>query len=241
MLRVAASALLLALSGAAGAQVDIETLRGAEGTSGSARISLTGDLGNVDAVHGDGAGSLAFTRESGTLLAVLKGAAGFLGGKRFANSGVLHLRYTFTGWDRIHPEGFLQGDYARSRRLDARTLAGVGGRWTLRRGEGLAVAVGSALIWERERLDLRAGDPHPARTSEARLSTYLNLQAGGRRGASLAATACYQPALPAMDDARFLGTMELKARLLGPLTQTTVLDFRVDTGRPWASGGRTPG
>ena len=64
MLRVAAPVLLLLLTCAAGAeaQVNIETLRGARGTSGSARIAMAGDLGNVDAVHGDGAGHLTLTR-----------------------------------------------------------------------------------------------------------------------------------------------------------------------------------
>lgn len=232
--RTVAVALVLGiwLATHAGAQVNIETYRGKRGVSGAARFSVSSDIGNVDVVHSDGAGNLTLNRASGTLLLVVRGAAGFLGGKRYANSGVLHLRYTLTRHQLVHPEAFVQGDYARSRRLDARTVFGLGGRWNLLRGEPLSLALGSAVMWERERLDLLPADPHAARTSVARLSTYLNLQARSARGVSLSTTAYYQPDLAVPDDARLVGTVELTTPVIGRLTQTTVVDLRVDTEPP---------
>ena len=78
------------------AQVNIEHYRGKEGVTGGARLSLHSNIGNVDVVKSDGAGNLTVNTATGTYLAVFKGGIGFLGGKRFANSGVLHLRYTHT-------------------------------------------------------------------------------------------------------------------------------------------------
>lgn len=213
-------------------QVNIETYRGKDGVAGAARVSVSSDFGNVDVVRSDGAGNLTLDNDTGSLLAVVRGAAGFLGGKSYANSGVLHLRYTWKMSTLIHPEVFAQGDYARSRRLDARTLVGAGGRWNLLHAERLHLALGSAVMWERERLDILTGDPHDDRTSEARLSTYINMYAATTGGVSLSTTAYYQPAVRDMGDARFLGTVELTTPMIGPLQQTTVVDFRIDRAAP---------
>ena len=225
--------MLLLLSAMPGsAQVNIEAYRGKAGVAGSARFSVSSDIGNVDVVRSDGAGSLTLDNETGALLLVVRGAAGFLGGKRYANSGVLHLRYTWKVSTLIHPEAFVQGDYDRSRRLDGRSLTGVGGRWNLLNGERRVLAVGSAVMWERERLDVLPGDPHDNRTSTARLSTYVNLHAATQRGVSLSSTAYYQPAMADLADARLLGTIEMSTPIVGPLRQTTTIDFRIDRDPP---------
>ncbi|HCL29331.1 MAG TPA: hypothetical protein DIC52_12955 [Candidatus Latescibacteria bacterium] len=213
-------------------QVNIEAYRGNAGLAGAARFSVSSDFGNVEVVRSDGAGNLTLDNDAGALLLVMRGAAGFLGGKRYANSGVLHMRYTWKLRTLIHPEVFVQGDYARSRRLDARSLLGIGGRWNLLRADRLALAIGSAVMWERERLDLLPMDPHDDRTSAARLSSYVNLYAATTRGVSLASTAYYQPAVSDMADARLLGTIELTTPIIGPLQQTTIIDFRIDRKSP---------
>jgi hypothetical protein len=232
--RILSGALAILVLGAtpSAAQVNIEAFRGKAGLSGAARFSMSSDIGNVDVVRSDGAANLTLDNDTGAFLVVVRGVAGFLGGKRYANSGVLHLRYTWKVTGLIHPEAFVQGDYARSRRLDARSLVGAGGRWNLLLAEGLDLAVGSAVMWERERLELLPGDPHDDRTSLARLSTYVNLYAATSRGVSLSTTAYYQPALSDFADARFLGTVELTTPIIGPLRQTTVVDFRVDRQAP---------
>ncbi len=212
------------------AQVNIEHYRGKAGMAGGARLSLNSDLGNVDVVSSAGAGNLTLNTKSGTYLGVFKGGVGFLGGKRFANNGVLHLRYTHKRHLSWQPEVFFQGDYAKSRRLDNRLLAGAGGRYNWRRGETFAISLGSALMWEREKLDLLPGDVHTDLSSELRASQYLNVHFKGR--IIFSTTAYYQFATSDMGDVRILGTSELTTPIIGPLNQTTAVDFRTDSDPP---------
>lgn len=229
--RALCALLLLSLS-QADAQVNIETYRGKSGIAGAARLSFSSDIGNVDVVRSDGAGNVTLDSRRGTVLAVVRGATGFLGGKRYANSGVLHLRYTRKLLPFFYPEVFVQGDYDRARQLDARSLLGAGARWNLVRQDSGYLAVGSALMWEQERLDLLPTDAHDDNTSIGRLSLYINLRATTGQDVSVSTTAYVQPALDDPGDARWLGTMELTTPLLGPLTQTTVFDFRIDSDPP---------
>lgn len=212
------------------AQVNIEHYRGKEGVTGGARLSLQSDIGNVDVVKSDGAGNVTVNTATGTYLAVFKGGIGFLGGKRFANSGVLHLRYTHAQNARWQPETFVQGDYAKSRRLNRRLLWGAGMRRVWRADKAMAFYLGSSLMWERENLNLLAGDIHAANTSVWRSSTYLN--AHFNRRIQLSLTAYYQFALDDVEDVRLLGTSELTTPLVGPLSQTTAIDFRSDSDPP---------
>ncbi len=212
------------------AQVNIEHYRGKEGVTGGARLSLHSDIGNVDVVKSDGAGNLTVNTKTGTYLAVFKGGVGFLGGKRFANSGVLHVRYTHTSNVHWQPEVFFQGDYAKSRRLDARMLLGAGMRRVWRADKKNAFSLGSSLMWEREHLTLAPDDRHPADTSVLRSSNYVNLLVGQR--VSLSITAYYQFALSDPSDVRLLGTSELTTPIWGRLKQTTAVDFRTDSNPP---------
>ena len=168
--------------------------------------------------------------QTGTYLTIFKGGFGFLGGKRFANSGVLHMRYTHTSNARWQPEIFAQGDYAKSRRLDQRTLLGAGLRRIWSSEEEVIFSLGSSLMWEREALSLRVGDPHPSRASVGRSSTYVNMHI--RRRLGFAVTAYYQFDLADPSDVRLLGTGELTTPLWGPLKQTTTVDFRTDSSPP---------
>ena len=85
--------LLLAASQAWG-QVNIEHYRGRMGVTGAASYSFNSNLGNVDVLNSGGAGNITVNRPHGTVLGVFKGGIGVQGGKRFANNGVVHVRYT---------------------------------------------------------------------------------------------------------------------------------------------------
>ena len=222
--------LILLFSASLQAQVNIETYRGKRGVTGGARFSLSSDLGNVDVVNSAGAGHITVNTSKGAFLGVFKGGVGFLGGKRFANNGVLHLRWTYTASPRYQPELFAQVDYAKARRLDERTLAGAGLRFNVYAGERSTFSLGNALMWEHEGLDLVPGDRHPSSTALVRLSTYVNLSIQGQVGFST--TAYAQPALSDPGDVRILGTVELSTPIIGPLRQTTSVDFRIDSEPP---------
>ena len=225
-----AALLLLLFLAPLHAQVNIETYRGKRGVTGAARLALSSDVGNIDVVKGEGSGHITVNTARGVLLGVCKGGVGFLGGERFANSGVLHLRWTATASPRWQPEFFAQTDYAKSRRLDNRALVGTGMRYNAYAAEKSALSLGAALLWELEDLNLAPGDPHPATTQLMRLSSYINLSLQGRVG--FATTAYVQPALSDLSDVRLLGTTELTTPIVGPLRQTTTLDFRIDSAPP---------
>jgi len=222
--------LFLLLVSSLQAQVNIEHYRGKMGITGGARVSLSSDLGNVDVVNCDGAGNITVNTDKGVFLGVFKGGVGVLGGERFANSGVLHLRWTLTAHPRYQPEIFAQGDYAKSRRLDNRMLAGAGLRLNAYKAEDSTLSFGSALMWERENLDLLPADRHAVSTELVRWSNYINLSFDGR--IDFATTAYVQTALSDSGDMRLLGSAELSTPIIGPLHQTTSLDFRIDSEPP---------
>ena len=62
------------------------------------------------------------------------------------------------------------------------------------------------------------------------MSSYINLSLQGRVG--FATTAYVQTALSDLSDVRLLGTTELTTPIVGPLRQTTTLDFRIDSAPP---------
>ena len=225
-----AALLLLLFAFPLQAQVNIETYRGEQGVGGDLRFSLRADLGNVDVVKSDWAGHLTIRTATGVFLGICKGGVGLLGGKRFANSGVLHLRWTLTADSRYQPEVFGQGDYAKPRRLDTRMLAGAGLRFNAYQQEHRSFSLGAALMWERERLTLLPGDPHPASTQLVRWSSYANFSYRGN--VDFATTVYAQPAFSEWGNLRVLGTVELSTLLIGPLRQTTSIDFRIDTQSP---------
>jgi len=222
--------LVLLMTGAAYGQVNIEHYRGKMGVTGAASYSFNTNLGNVDALNSGGAGNITVNRPHGTLLMVFKGGIAVQGGKRFANNGVVHLRYTRKGNPVYQPEGFLQSDYAISRKLDWRTLVGAGLRFNLANSESASLSVGNALMWEREGLDLDVGDPHMDETSVLRSSSYINMHYDKRVLISM--TSYAQFAIDDPGDLRLLGIAQLTTPIVGPLNQTTSINFRTDTDPP---------
>jgi len=223
-------AALLLTATVASAQVNIEHYRGKPGVTGAASYSFNSDLGNVDVISSDGAGNITINRVHGTILGVFSGGIGVHGGKRFANSGVLHLRYTYKRNPIYQPEVFAQSDYAAPRQLDWRTLIGVGLRFNSTAAEQFALSLGTAMMWEREGLDLAPGDPHPDDTSVVRSSSYVNLHFD--REVLFSTTAYLQPAVKDPGDLRLLGVVQLTTPVLRRLNQTTGVKFRVDSDPP---------
>ncbi len=212
------------------AQVNIESFRSEEKLSGDFKLSFDSDIGNVDAVQGDAAGNVTMQTDAAVYMLVLEGGMGFLGGRRFSNSGVLHLRYSLKRSKVWQPEFFLQGDYAKSRRLDGRFLAGSGIRWIISSKDSMRVALGGALMWEREAIDTQIGDGHASLTSQLRSSNYVNVKVNGR--ASFSTTVYFQFATSSWSDTRLLGTSEIAIPIFGKIKQITALNFRIDSKPP---------
>ena len=96
--------------------------------------------------------------------------------------------------------------------------------------EAYAFSFGNSLMWEREILDLSDTDSHPDFTSVLRSSNYVNLYLQGR--VTFSVTAYCQFMLSDPGDIRILGITRLTTPIIGPLHQTTSLDFRTDTDPP---------
>ena len=86
------------------------------------------------------------------------------------------------------------------------------------------------MMRERETLNLLPTDRHTASTELTRWSNYINLSFNGR--IDFATTAYIQPAFGDMGDMRILGTAELVTPIIGPLQQTTSVNFRIDSAPP---------
>lgn len=221
---------LLALTGPAPAQVNIEVYRQQIGVNGDIGLQFGGSTGNADFFAGGGAANISYGTERYTLLAVAQGLLGFQGSKRFSNLGLVHLRFTWTRPLRFQPEAFVQTDYARSRKLVFRALSGGGLRTLVNQDTTYAFSFGNSLMWEYERLDLLPTAVHPHRTSTLRSSNYFNLRI--RKAATLTLTAYYQFRPSEVRDTRILGNLQIRSRIAGPLDQETTLRYRWDNRPP---------
>ena len=212
------------------AQVNVELYRKSEGVQGNIGLHFGGSKGNSDFFAGGGAANITYNTKAYSLLILGDGLLGFRGGKSFSNEGLVHLRYTRTKPKRFQPEGFLQTDYARPRKLTFRALAGGGFRTILFEDAKYSLTIGNSLMWEREHLDIPATDPHLDRTSILRSSNYINLRI--RAKATITLTGYYQvmPSEPA--DVRMLGNLQIASPVAGPLQQVTTIRYRHDSRPP---------
>jgi len=227
---IIASILFNAYASPIQAQVNVELYRKAEGVQGNIGLHFGGSKGNSDFFTGGGAANITFNTPTYSLLVLGDGLLGFRGGQSFSNQGLVHLRYTWTKPQRFQPEGFLQTDYARPRKLTFRTLVGGGLRTILFEDTRYSLTIGNSLMWEREHLDIPSTDPHSEQASVLRSSNYINLRVQTK--ATITLTGYYQvmPAKP--KNVRMLGNLQIASQVAGPLQQVTTIRYRHDSRPP---------
>jgi hypothetical protein len=217
------------------AQVNIERFRRADRDTGWTAVS-TVDLslraGNEDLVLVGLSGRIDHVGAATRSLVLVSGDLGWQRGRRFSNSGVLHLRRTFLTPRAVHPEAFVQIDYDRARALAFRALVGTGPRVELVQGGGARLALGTAYMLEHERLDLPATALHPRRTTHHRWSSYLATSFGSGERLAAGLTAYVQPRLGDFGDVRLLADGSVAARAGGPASLALTLALRYDTRPP---------
>jgi len=222
---------LCLLFSSAHAQVNVELYRKSTGVRGNVGLHFGGSRGNSDFFTGGGAVNITLNTQTYSILLLGDGLLGFRGGESFSNSGLVHLRYTWIKPARFQPEGFVQTNYDRPRKLSFRALLGGGLRTILYDSKTYSLTLGNSLMWEHERLfDLMIGDTHPDQTSDLRSSNYLNLQI--RKKATITFTGYYQFRASDTRDARLLGNLQIASRVAGPLQQITTLRYRRDSRPP---------
>jgi len=216
------------------AQVNIETLRDVsseERVATAIDVRLAYRTGNVDHSKLDLDVRTDLRTDRSHSFVLLRGGVGLLGGERFANEGLAHVRLMY-GSGRAAVEAFTQGDYDKARKLDARALAGGGIRLTVYRAARRIVAVGSSWMLEHEQYDLDRSARHPARNTVHRWSNYVVVRRGFGSAASLSWTAYAQPRFDAFDDLRVLADATLGVGITATLAMTTTFHLRYDSKPP---------
>lgn len=227
-------AVVLAVAPALEAQVNVERLRVADtatGWFGEASLTLSVRTGNVRHTRFDPATRVDLVTGGVQSFLVARGDVGIQGGRRYSNSGLMHLRATGR-FGRFAPEAFAQVNYDRSQLLLFRGLAGAGVRLRLATTARGRVRLGTALMYEVEHLELDSAALHPSETRKVRWSSYLSARTASARGAVVAMTAYAQPDLADFADTRLLADATLAAPLTGGVALTLTLWSRLDTRPP---------
>ncbi len=218
------------------AQVNVEVLRPDDlplGRSGTVGGDLAARKGNVDYVALDVRARLYNVREGSTRLIVGSGGIGFLDTSRFASSGLIHMRTTYTPVYRsVAPEWLVQANYDRPLLLDFRLLGGGGIRGPFHRGDWGNVGGGTTLMLEQEWLSLPDTALHPGRTLEVRWSNFVSLRVIASETTVITSTTYIQPALSDFGDFRVLESAQLATSITEELALTVSFDLRYDSDPP---------
>jgi putative salt-induced outer membrane protein YdiY len=231
----AACLAILFLPAVAGAQVNAERFRngsGDDGTSGSVELAFTNRTGNTDLAEGGVSVALGWRRAPHTVLLVADASAGKADDETTVNRGFVHLRGGRMLGPRLTWEGFVQHEYDREARLDARSLVGTGPRFTLHDGETAGLFWGIAYMFEREAVDVAAGSGEASVQHNHRISTYLSLTLDAGERVSFVDTAYVQPRVDESRDIRLLEEATLKVKLVGALSLKIAFSVRYDGDPP---------
>ena len=217
------------------AQVNIEQLRvtaAGMGVSGSAGANFSARTGNVELVLLNFDGRVEYRRPRWLTFVVGSHGLGWQAGTRFASQGLLHWRFGMHLTRLVTGEVFAQTDYDKSRLLTFRAVTGAGPRFTIAEGARWRLALGSAYMFEHERLDLPPDAVHPRRTDVSRWSNYISLAFADGERVGLVLTGYAQPEFADFGDIRVLGDARLAVRLTGALSLTVASNVRYDSRPP---------
>lgn len=223
------------LPGPARAQVDIERMRQdsrGKGLYSRASLSLSTRSGNVDATNLELGGRVQYVHSRNTVFLAFSGDYGWQGGEQFSNQGLAHLRYVRSLTDRVAAEVFVQSDYDKSRLLDARALAGAGGRFEVARGERLGIALGTSCMFEHEKLSLPPAARHPDETDVGRWSNYAGVRWTINERSTLSTTAYAQPQIDDFGDVRVIAEGALETKVAGAVSLALTGRLRHDSRPP---------
>lgn len=217
------------------AQVNVEALRNDDppiGRSGTFGGDLAIRTGNVDFVQVGLDARLYDVSPSVTRLLVGNGGLGFLSRSRFASSGLLHYRETYSPWHGLSPEWYGQLNYDRAQLLGMRALAGAGVRAEFVSGEWGEFGAGTALMLEHERLILPDTAAHPDRTTGLRWSNFLTLRVVPTETMVITSTTYFQPEFRNPADSRLLENLRIRTEVTETVALVVSFDLRWDSRPP---------
>jgi Protein of unknown function, DUF481 len=218
------------------AQVNVEALRRDDpplGRSGSLGGDLAIRTGNVDFIALNIRARAYAVSDTETRLLIANGGVGFLDRGRFASSGLLHYRRSYTAVDeRFTPEWYGQLNYDRPQLLSFRAVAGAGARASFAQGEWGQFGAGATMMLEYEKLSLPDTATHPDQTLEVRWSNFLTLRIVPTETLVITSTTYIQPALRSFGDYRALENLRIAASITETLALTVSFDLRYDSRAP---------
>ena len=233
--RLATIAALLLGATAARAQVNIESLRNdlrARPAIATIEGSFTGRSGNVQSiVLGGGASGAARVGRSGFLGSMQGDYTSFSGETRVSKS-FIHLRYSYALLDWLSPEVFAQQQQDKFQRLQVREIIGAGPRFILADENELRIALGTAYMFEYERISVPAGAPDWPTGTAQQSSTYLTSTWQPDARVRLMGTVYVQPRWVDFSDVRTLVEASLTTQIVGRLAVKVLFTLRHDSAPP---------
>ena len=200
--------------------------------SGQATADFSLKAGNVEVVELAVSGRVDLGTPRTITFLVWKGDLGLVGGNRFANGGLVHLRHGRHVNTRLTLEVYGQLNYDEPLLVEFRGLVGGGVRTALTSGRHAQLSLGAGYMFEHERLDLPITAVHPRRTSLHRLSSYVAVRLGRGSRITAVSTAYVQPQLDDWGDVRVLHNARLAVEMTRALSLTLSAAFRYDSGPP---------
>ncbi len=229
---------LLAVAGAPAAAQIVNTqpllskLSG-EGFAGELRGSLDWRTGNIELVRVKSTLLARFRHGDQTLISSSKLDIGLSGGKEFVSQVFSHLRYQLALSDLVTWEVFGQVSTAKFKRLTVRELAGTGPRWHLYTGAAGALSLGTAYMFEHERLNDGDFADSGRADHNHRLSLYLAARWAPSKRVTFIHTTFCQPRIDALsEDVRVYSDTTLALKLDDGLAFTVGFLLAYDSGPP---------
>lgn len=221
-------------------QVNIEALRSEKadsGLAGALGLNLSLRTGNVDLLELGVDGRIDYVTTNSLTLFLWNGDLGFIGGNRFTNDGLLHLRHGRPIRGPTTVEAFGQINYDKSRLLDFRALLGGGLRLGIvdTRHAGLWLGVGC--MYEHEVLGLPVEATHARRTDVYRASNYLAARVAAGPRLVVAATGYAQPQVDELRDIRIVSDAGLGVTVTKTVSLAVRFKLRYDSRPPDGTAG----
>ncbi len=227
--------LTLLAASEARAQVNVERLRvDLRKTPATATLegSFTGRTGNVESVV---VGASAFGgAQLGRHRFFASAQADYarFGARTNVSKSFIHVRHNFALTPVLLTEVFGQQQQDKFQRLLLRELVGLGPRVLLADEERVRVALGTAYMFEYERIDAPAGAPDERITFAHRWSSYVSTTWSPDGRVRALATVYVQPRFAAFEDVRLLFEAALTTEIVDRLGVKVLATMRHDSLPP---------
>jgi hypothetical protein len=230
------SLVLMTVSSAARAQVNVETLRGdlrEKPATAQLEGSFTGRIGNVEGVVAGGGANGAARTGNHRFYASTSGDYTRFSHETRVSKSFVHLRHNYVLLhDWLLAELFVQQQHDKFQRLLLRELFGVGPRFVLADEADIRVAYGTSWMLEYERIAVASGAPDNPEIVAQRWNNYLSAMVRPDDRVRTVATIYVQPRFDAISDVRVLLETAVQTEVTKVFALKVLATMRYDTQPP---------